>query len=311
MNTIKSFARSFRWAFHGVAYALSTQRNMRFHFAAAIAAVVFSLVLGIGPLESLWVLLAIVMTIAAELWNTATEKLVDLSMPKRHPLAKAAKDTAAAAVLAAAVFAVAVCIIVFGSVLLDRIMDDAYMSGTIASQAALLGVLVLLIGAVIYVRFAQAYQTGYTRKQQEGEYKMNAGEGRAEELLQHAREAGKRAYAPYSNFWVGAALLDQHGHIHYGCNVENSAYGPTNCAERTALFRAIADGVKAGHFQAIAVMGDTEEPITPCGTCRQVMAELCPPDMPVILGNASGKQRLTTVSDLLPGAFRLTKEEQL
>ncbi|WP_280520873.1 cytidine deaminase [Xylanibacillus composti] len=146
---------------------------------------------------------------------------------------------------------------------------------------------------------------------QKGESNMSAGELKAEELLEHAREAGKRAYAPYSNFWVGAALLDVHGRIHYGCNVENSAYGPTNCAERTALFRAIADGVKAGGFRAIAVMGETEEPITPCGICRQVMAELCPPDMPVILGNAKGNMRTTTVSELLPGAFRMTKEDQL
>lgn len=283
---------------------------MRFHFAAAVLAVVFSLLLEIGPSETLWVLLAIVMTIAAELWNTTTEKMVDLSMPQAHPLAKAAKDTAAAAVLAAAVFAVAVCIIVFGSALLGRVLDSN-TGEVIASNIALYLILALLAAAVIYVLFARDYKTGYTRNDQKGESIMQAGKKDMKALLEHARKAGERAYAPYSNFWVGAALLDQEGHIHYGCNVENSAYGPTNCAERTALFRAIADGVKAGEFQAIAVMGDTEEPITPCGICRQVMAELCPPDMPVILGNMRGQTRTTTVSELLPGAFRLTKEEQL
>jgi cytidine deaminase len=95
--------------------------------------------------------------------------------------------------------------------------------------------------------------------------------------------------------------------------VENAAYGPTNCAERTALFRAIADGKKAGGFRAIAVIGDTDGPISPCGVCRQVMVELCAPDMPVIMGNLQGDWSIATVADLLPGAFTpaaLNKEEQ-
>ncbi|OMF34193.1 cytidine deaminase [Paenibacillus sp. FSL H8-0548] len=123
------------------------------------------------------------------------------------------------------------------------------------------------------------------------------------ELLYAAKEAMSRAYVPYSNFQVGAALLDNEGHVHFGCNVENAAYGPTNCAERTALFRAVADGKRPGQFQAIAVIGDTEGPIAPCGICRQVLVELCAPDMPVIMGNLSGKWAISTVSDLLPGAF--------
>ncbi|GKU79710.1 cytidine deaminase [Paenibacillus sp. L3-i20] len=133
-------------------------------------------------------------------------------------------------------------------------------------------------------------------------------------LLQAAKEAMGRAYVPYSNFQVGAALLDKDGHIHYGCNVENAAYGPTNCAERTALFRAIADGKGARSFQAIAVMGDTDGPITPCGVCRQVLVELCEPDMPVIMGNLKGNFAISTVAELLPGAFTpssLHKEEQV
>lgn len=122
-------------------------------------------------------------------------------------------------------------------------------------------------------------------------------------LLHDAQEAMKKAYVPYSNFQVGAALLDDQGHVHFGCNVENAAYGPTNCAERTALFRAIADGKKPGQFQAIAVIGDTEGPITPCGVCRQVLVELCAPDMPVIMGNLNGQWTISTVSGILPGAF--------
>lgn len=122
-------------------------------------------------------------------------------------------------------------------------------------------------------------------------------------LLQEAIKARTSAYIPYSRFGVGAALLDQDGHVHHGCNIENAAYGPTNCAERTAMFRAIADGHKARSFQAIAVVADTDGPVSPCGVCRQVMVELCGPDMKVILGNMKGDIVETTVRDLLPGAF--------
>jgi cytidine deaminase len=125
-----------------------------------------------------------------------------------------------------------------------------------------------------------------------------------QQLLAEAKTASERAYVPYSNFRVGAVALDLDNVLHYGCNVENAAYGPTNCAERTALFRAVADGRRPGDFQAVAVIGDTEEPITPCGTCRQVLSELCHPDMPVVLGNLAGQYRITTVAELLPGAFR-------
>ncbi|SFS85964.1 cytidine deaminase [Paenibacillus sp. BC26] len=124
-----------------------------------------------------------------------------------------------------------------------------------------------------------------------------------QQLMQQAIEARSRAYVPYSNFQVGAALLDAEGGVHFGCNVENAAYSPTNCAERTALFRAIADGHQAGSFEAIAVVGDTDTPITPCGVCRQVLVELCPPDMPVIMSNMKGEWRVSTVAELLPGAF--------
>ncbi|MBT2761649.1 cytidine deaminase [Paenibacillus sp. ISL-20] len=122
-------------------------------------------------------------------------------------------------------------------------------------------------------------------------------------LMQEAIKARTRAYIPYSAFGVGAALLDSNGEVHLGCNVENAAYGPTNCAERTALFRAIADGHEAGSFQAIAIVADTEGPCTPCGVCRQVLVELCKPDMKVIMGNMKGDIKETTVSELLPGAF--------
>ena len=125
------------------------------------------------------------------------------------------------------------------------------------------------------------------------------------ELVALAKQAMEKAYVPYSNFKVGSALLAQDGQVHLGCNVENAAYGPTNCAERTALFRAIADGETPRSFQAIAVIGDTPTPITPCGVCRQVLIELCPPDMPVYMANVRGDIQETTVAELLPGAFTM------
>lgn len=124
-------------------------------------------------------------------------------------------------------------------------------------------------------------------------------------LVALAKQAMQNAYVPYSRFQVGAALLDSGGKVHLGCNVENAAYGPTNCAERTALFRAVADGEAPRSFQAIAVIGDTPQPITPCGVCRQVLIELCSPDMPVYMANVRGDIAETTVGALLPGAFTM------
>lgn len=124
-------------------------------------------------------------------------------------------------------------------------------------------------------------------------------------LINAARIARERAYTPYSKFKVGCALLAEDGEIYYGCNIENAAYGPSNCAERTALFSAVADGHQPKSFKALAVTGDTRQPITPCGVCRQVMVELCSPDMPVFLTNLQGEVTETTVRALLPGAFDL------
>jgi cytidine deaminase len=120
-------------------------------------------------------------------------------------------------------------------------------------------------------------------------------------LVQQALAARKMAYVPYSKFPVGAALLSESGKVYLGCNIENAAYSLCNCAERTALFKAYSEGDL--RYTAIAVVADTPNPVSPCGACRQVMAELCPPDMKVILANTKGDVMETTVSALLPGAF--------
>lgn len=122
------------------------------------------------------------------------------------------------------------------------------------------------------------------------------------ELIQKAKEAKKQAYAPYSGFHVGAALLCKDGTIFTGCNIENSAYGPTNCAERTAIFKAVSEGFR--EFEAIAIISDSKQPTAPCGVCRQVMAEFCDPEtFRIILMNGAGEIREYLLKELLPLGF--------
>lgn len=122
-----------------------------------------------------------------------------------------------------------------------------------------------------------------------------------QELIAEAIQARKQAYVPYSNFAVGAAVLVPDGSIYRGCNIENASYGLTNCAERTAVFKAVSEG--ATSLAAVAVVADTDGPVSPCGACRQVLAEFCSGETPVYLANLHGDVKETTVADLLPGAF--------
>ena len=120
------------------------------------------------------------------------------------------------------------------------------------------------------------------------------------DLVARAREARERAYCPYSRFAVGAAVLTSSGRVFPGCNVENAAYPATICAERAALMGAYAAGERA--IVAIAVVADTPAPVSPCGTCRQVMFELAP-GATVILANTDGATHTTSTQALLPGGF--------
>lgn len=125
-----------------------------------------------------------------------------------------------------------------------------------------------------------------------------------EQLMTMACEAMNKAYAPYSGFQVGAALLTKTGKVYCGCNIENAAYGPTNCAERTAFFQAIYAGER--EFEAIAVVGgmrgQVQEYTAPCGVCRQVMAEFCDGAFEIHLWNGSDYKTLT-LDQLLPLRF--------
>lgn len=126
-----------------------------------------------------------------------------------------------------------------------------------------------------------------------------------EALLELAKEAMKKAYAPYSGFFVGAALLTKSGKVYQGCNIENAAHTPTCCAERTAFFKAVSEGER--EFAAIAVVGGKEGHITglfpPCGVCRQVMQEFCGPDFLVYLGKENNQFMTATLKELLPFGF--------
>ena len=123
-------------------------------------------------------------------------------------------------------------------------------------------------------------------------------------LMEQAIEARKMSYSPYSGFKVGAALLGKSGKVYTGCNVENAAYTPTNCAERTAFFKAVSEGER--EFVSIAIVGGRYESIAdfcaPCGICRQVMAEFCDKDFRIIMGNLDNIQ-VSTLEELLPLSF--------
>ncbi|TVP85052.1 MAG: cytidine deaminase [Alkalicoccus sp.] len=122
-----------------------------------------------------------------------------------------------------------------------------------------------------------------------------------EQLIKKAQEARNQAYVPYSKFAVGAALETKEGRVYGGCNIENAAYSMCNCGERTAIFKAVSEGER--DFAALAVSADTDGPVSPCGACRQVMAELLQQDTVIYLSNLKGDVEETTVATLLPGAF--------
>lgn len=127
------------------------------------------------------------------------------------------------------------------------------------------------------------------------------------DLMEEALKTRKMAYTPYSHFNVGAALLAKNGHVYTGCNIENAAYTPSNCAERTAFFKAVSEGVL--EFEAIAIAGgsaatDDINVCAPCGVCRQVMMEFCDPKtFQVILGKSSSDYKVYTLEEILPMGF--------
>ena len=130
-----------------------------------------------------------------------------------------------------------------------------------------------------------------------------------QELIRRALLARERAYTPYSHFQVGAALLTRTGTVYPGCNIENAAYTPTNCAERTAFFSAVAQGER--DFAAIAIVGGPQggalDYTAPCGVCRQVMQEFCAPDFMIYMGRGDDSYEAVPLEQLLPYGFNAAK----
>jgi len=122
-----------------------------------------------------------------------------------------------------------------------------------------------------------------------------------QELIKLAIDAKEKSYSPYSNFRVGAALLTKDGKVYQGANIENAAYGVTICAERTAVFAAKLEGID--EFSTIAVTSDSNDYIPPCGSCRQVLLELCGQELEVLITNGNGEMKSLKLKELLPFSF--------
>lgn len=273
----RTLAESMRFAAAGVVHALRTERNLRIHVFAAVLVLSAAGLLGVET--GMMALLALTsgFVISAELFNSALERAVDLWSPRYHPLAAVAKNVGAAAVLAAAATALVVGFLVFREYLPP------------------LGAAVVSAGLAVAPGFAER-RTPMRRM-------ANLATFDEEKLLAEALAVRERAYVPHSGFKVGAALLTASGRIFTGCNFENASLGATICAERAAVGAAVSAGER--EWVALAVVADYPEPVTPCGICRQVLAEFGP-DMPVIMANLAGERRVMTVRELLPGMFRLS-----
>lgn len=120
-------------------------------------------------------------------------------------------------------------------------------------------------------------------------------------LIYKAKEARKKAYSPYSNFKVGAAVLMDDGNIYTGCNIENASYGASNCAERTAIFKAVSEGARL--IKGLALIGSEDNFTYPCGICRQVISEFADNDTKIIIAKNENEYLIKTINEILPGAF--------
>ncbi|MFP4198749.1 MAG: cytidine deaminase [Halanaerobium sp.] len=129
-----------------------------------------------------------------------------------------------------------------------------------------------------------------------------------EKMFNKALEVQKNAYVPYSEFPLGAAILTKDGSIYTGVNIENAAYGLTNCAERSAIFAAVTEGHR--NIEAVLIVSSTEEPVPPCGSCRQVINEFADGEIEIIMMTEKGKEITMTSTELLPGAFSNSSMEK-
>lgn len=306
MRAWRNWLKSMSYALSGLRFSFISQPNMRFHILASILVAVLTLLLPLSIVQILFIVLAVCFVMICELINTSIEAAIDLTNPGFHPLAKIAKDVAAAAVLVSAFFAVITGGMIYIPIVLTFVREGFQLESSMSVEAAIAATALIVLA--LQASFGRM-RKGYTEYQEELSAVEALAGGIADlpveerQVLDQAIKAREQAYVPYSKFPVGSAVMSDDGAVYTGCNIENAAYGSTNCAERTALFTAIASGAGPGTFRVLAVVGDTEGPLTPCGACRQVLIELCDPGMPVITANLKGQVARTTVDKLLPGAF--------
>ena len=129
-------------------------------------------------------------------------------------------------------------------------------------------------------------------------------------LIQEAKKAMSNAYAPYSKFKVGAAILLKNGQVIHGANIENSSFGLTNCAERSALFAVYSNGYKKEDIKEIFIIADSKKAVSPCGACRQVISELAPKEVKITLANIDGDIKEISINELLPYSFDLEEDSK-
>jgi homotetrameric cytidine deaminase len=330
-----SLIESFNFAFEGVIHVLRTQRNMRIHFAVAAAVLIAAVAVGVERIELMALLIAISFVLIAEMINSALEAGIDVATTSFDPLAKLAKDIAAGAVLIATVNAVAVGYLVFSEKVVNHSSRLVVRLRDAPSELTLIA-LVLTIILVLATKAYTGRGTPLRRRLtplvpdhlldlpdgpargadpgrvgralvSRGDLRRRARRARgpchvpgvrmSADLYERAVAIAERAYAPYSNFFVGAAVRARDGRIFEGVNVENAAYPLGICAERTAIGYAVVEGCGPGDLEEIAITA------APCGGCRQWLYEFRLER--VTFKNAAGEVVTRTPTELLPETFEL------
>jgi cytidine deaminase len=291
----RNLKESFYNAVSGIIYAIKNERNMKIHIVASVIVLILSIYYKLSRIEFLIVCLTIAIVFVSELFNTAVEVLVDIITNLYHPKAKIIKDAAAGAVLFSAIISLITGYFIFYDRIISDIKKEVAKTGQFSTYIIIivLAVIVLLLLLLLLFKKRKIY---FNRGRESMDDRI---------LVEAACEAKKNAYAPYSKFRVGAAVLTDDGSLYTGVNIENVSYGATVCAERTAIFKAVSEG--SGKVCAIAIASDSEDYIFPCGICRQVIFEFGDRFTKIICSRKNGEYRTFTAEELFPHAFMLTK----